>query len=1092
MDVGGWLRSLGLGQYEANFRDNKIDADVLPQLTADDLKDIGVSAVGDRRRILSAIAVLDGATSPSDVPSPAPLKRAVEPEGDRRPVAIMFCDIVGYTRLSSKLDAEEVHALLERFFAIVDAAVDRYGGVIDKHIGDAAMALFGAPRAHGDDALRAVRAALDIQASIPTSLMTNSGPLAVHVGIAMGEVVAGAVGSEWRRGYTVTGGAANVAARLLDRAVAGETLVSAEVYHATSHVADYEPLGGQSLKGLESPVETWRLTGLRRPAAGGSILVGRRSELAQCRAALTAVKEGPSGAAIVVRGEPEIGKTKFVEEVQSVASDLGFSRHMGWVLDFGTERGHGAIRTIMASLLGLTPEASLGDIDEANLAAAGKANDDAPYLRDLLEVPQREGDQSLYQALDAAARARGKERVVAELIEAGARRQPLLVTVEDIHWADAATLSLLGAVARATTTGRAALIMTTRVEGDPLDAGWRAMAADSFQLTIHLSPLAPSEAQTIAKRFPAAEAFAAKCVERAGGNPLFLEQLLRTAGDFVDGRLPNSIQSVVLARTDLLDANDRRAIEAASVLGQRFTLANLRALIGDQRCTGEALLRNALLRPVPDGLQFVHALVRDGVYASLTRARRRQLHDLAARIFVDDPPLRAKHLDLADNPEAPRAYLAASKDQSALFRQDQAVALASRGLSIAVQPRDRVGLALQLGDLQLDAGRGLDALEAYRSALDSGPSEQDRRRALIGCAAANRRLARIDDAFAALGEAEPLAVMSADDRALAEIHYLRGNLHFARGELDACRDAHSSALRVAERLDAPEWRARALSGLADAQFMDCRMATALRHFSECVDICDSNGLTRIAVPNRVMMGHCRIYVCDFDRALDDMRKALETARRIGDRHAEMFALQSMALCLSSALRYDAIGEILAMALEQARALKARRYEAAILGQSAELTLVEGRREEALSLVRQGLAASDETSPRFVGPYLFVLLALLEQDREAQEAAISAGESLLAKGAVGSNHFTFRRYAIEHALLTRQWDAVDRHANALLARLTDEPLPYSSIVARRGQLLARRGAGAATAEDESELDRLRANAAEVDFRIDALGDALRRP
>ena len=923
--------------------------------------------------------------------------------------------------------------------------------------------------------------------------MIDTGPLAVHVGIAMGEVVAGAVGSEWRRGYTVTGGAANVAARLSDRAVAGETLVSAEVYHATSHAADYESLGGQSLKGLESPVETWRLTGLRRPAASGSILVGRRSELAQCRAALAAVKDGSSGAVIVVRGEPGIGKTRFVEEVPSVASDLGFSRHMGWVFDFGTERGHGAIRTIVASLLGLPRDASLGDIDGAIVAAArdGKANDDAPYLRDLLEVPQRESDRSLYEALDAAARTRGKERVVAELIEAGARRQPLLVTVEDVHWADAGTLSLLGAIARATTRGRAALIMTTRIDGDPLDAGWRAMAADSFQLTIHLSPLAQSEAQTIAKRFPAAEAFAAKCVERAGGNPLFLEQLLRTAGDLVDGKLPNSIQSVVLARTDLLAANDRRAIELASVLGQRFTLANLRALIGDQRFTGEALLRNALLRPVPDGLQFVHALVRDGVYASLTRARRRQLHDLAARIFIEDPPLRAEHLDLADNPEAPRAYLAASRDQSALFRQDQAVALASRGLAIAVEPRDRVDLALQLGDLQLDAGRGLDALDAYRSALNSGGPEQDRRRALIGCAAANRLLARIDDAFAALGEAEPLATASADDRALAEIHDLRGNLHFARGELEACRDAHSSALRFAERLDAPEWRARALSGLANAEYMDCRMSTALRHFSECVDICDANGLTRIAVPNRVIMGHCRLYVCDFDVALDDIRKALEFARRIGDLHAEMFALANIGGCLTAALRYDAIGDILAMALEQARALKARRYEAWILALCAELALVEGRREEALSLVRQGLAASDETSPRFVGPCLFGLLALLEQDREAQEAAIAAGESLLAKGAFGHNHFWFRRYAIEQALLTGQWDAADRHADALLARMSGEPLPYSSIVARRGQILARRGRGAATADDEIELNRLRAKAAEVDLRIDALGDALRR-
>ena len=270
------------------------------------------------------------------------------------------------------------------------------------------------------------------------------------------------------------------------------------------------------------------------------------------------------------------------------------------------------------------------------------------------------------------------------------------------------------------------------------------------------------------------------------------------------------------------------------------------------------------------------------------------------------------------------------------------MALANRGLTIAVERRDRVDLALQLGDLQLDAGRGLDALDAYRSALNSGGPEQDRRRALIGCAAANRRLARIDDSFAALGEAEPLAIASVDDRALAEIHYLRGNLHFARGELEACREAHSSALRVAERLDAPEWRARALSGLADAQYMDCRMATALRHFSECVEICDANGLTRIAVPNRIMMGHCRIYVCDFDVALDNMRMALETARRIGDRHAEMHALHSVGVCLTSASRYDAIGEIQAMALEQARALKARRYEASILAYSAELALVEGR------------------------------------------------------------------------------------------------------------------------------------------------------
>jgi hypothetical protein len=174
-------------------------------------------------------------------------------------------------------------------------------------------------------------------------------------------------------------------------------------------------------------------------------------------------------------------------------------------------------------------------------------------------------------------------------------------------------------------------------------------------------------------------------------------------------------------------------------------------------------------------------LVRDGVYASLTRARRRQLHGAAARVLASEPTLKAEHLDLASDPEAARAYLAASKDQEALFRQDQAIALARRGLAIATDPQARVDLALQVGDLELHAGRGREALEAYRTAFADCRSEEDRVHALIGTAAANRLLAKLDDAFAALSEAEAPARAAAADRALAEIHYLRGNLHFARG-----------------------------------------------------------------------------------------------------------------------------------------------------------------------------------------------------------------------------------------------------------------------------------------------------------------------
>src|ERR1700722_6050689 len=165
--------------------------------------------------------------------------RSEAPVGDRRPVTVLFCDLVGFTRLSSQLDPEDVHTLLERFFTLVDAIVDRFGGTIDKHIGDAAMALFGAPVAHGNDADRAVRAALEIHTSLPGLNSGSAPPLSAHIGVATGEVVASSVGSQRHRGYTVTGEAANLAARLLARAASGETLALS----ATSHVIAYEPVG---------------------------------------------------------------------------------------------------------------------------------------------------------------------------------------------------------------------------------------------------------------------------------------------------------------------------------------------------------------------------------------------------------------------------------------------------------------------------------------------------------------------------------------------------------------------------------------------------------------------------------------------------------------------------------------------------------------------------------------------------------------------------------------------------------------------------------------------------------------------------------
>ena len=1018
--------------------------------------------------------------------------RTADPDADRRPVTVMFCDLVGYTQLSSVLDPEDVHALLERFFALVDATVDRFGGTIDKHIGDAAMALFGAPLARGNDAERAVRAALEIQTSVPKLTSGLPSALAVHIGIATGEVIASSVGSHHHRGYTVTGKAANIAARLLEKATLGETLVSDAVYLATNHAVFYESLGPLALKGIGHPVEAWRPTGMRRSAPDAHALVGRQSELGQFRAVLDACINGATGTALLIRGEAGIGKTRLMDELQSIAATSGMSCAAGFVLDFGTARGHGAVRTVVAGLLGLGSEATSDEVERAIGSIMRERRlevDDALYLRDLLEMPQPAAAQKLYEAMDTAARTHGKERVVATLAKASADNRPLLVTIEDVHWADPETLSFLAAVTRATAISRTVLVMTTRIEGDPLDAHWRSMAAGGTLVTVDLSPLSPADALSIARRFIDVAAFADQCVERAGGNPLFLEQLLRGAADLTDGRLPASIQSVVLARTDLLSVQDRRAIWAASVLGQRFSLAHLRALLQEPHYTCDALVRSVLLRPTLDGLQFAHALVRDGVYASLTNARKRDLHGTAAEIFKDDPVLRAEHLDRAGDGQAAHAYCAAAKAQAILFRRDQALTLAARGLTLATEARDTFELALLVGDLHLDAGRGTEALEAYVQALAVAGEDADRCRALLGCASSNRLITRVDDAFAALAEAEPLAGSHINDRALAEIHYLRGNLHFARGHLAECRSEHEMALAAARRVESPEWQARALSGLADAQYMDCRMATALSHFAGCVNLCEAHDLTRIAVPNRVMMGLCRIYTCEFDLGLDDMRVALEAAVRIGNRHAEMFANASIGSGLTAAGRYDEADDVQSEALAQARALKARHLQAAILCHSAEVALSRGLRAEASTLAREGREISEATGPRFAGPMLYGLLALVEDKQKDQEVALAAGEALLNQECVGHNYFWFRRFAIERALLFEDWDEVDRQADALLLRMADEPLAYASYVAERGHHLARYGRGDPTAE--AKLRLLSVAAAEIDMRIDALGSALRR-
>ena len=764
VDLRSWLSNLGLEQYARAFRDNEIDGEVLLDLTSEELKEIGVGPLGHRKRMLAAIAQLGvSKAQEGEVDDPRPADTAPDlaaAKGERRQVTVLFAELSGFTRLSNTLEAEELHALLNRYFSLVDAAIARFGGSVDKHIGDAVMAVFGAPLAHDNDPERAARAACDIHRDLMTLSQEMGRDLKVHIGIASGQVIASGTGSDTHREYTVTGNSVNLASPLQDRAGPGETLISQAVYSAVA-IADCEAAGDIEAKGFSDPIKAWRLHRIKDEAtsAQASLFVGRKAEQRQFEAIVGTCLEASAGQALLIRGEAGIGKTRLLQEFTTIARRQGFASHKGLVLDFGTGKGRDATRALLRSLLGI-PQ---GSGKTARRAAAEQAIErgwsksaQRVFLYDLLDLPNPPELRGLYDAMDNDTRNRQKSAVLATIVAAAVARQPRLIIIEDVHWADALILNHLASIASTVRDAAAILVMTTRVEGDPLDEAWRADHANSPLLTIDLAPLRPAEAIELAgDAIQSNQRILQTCVDRSGGNPLFLVQLLHNAEEGDEENVPSSVQSLILARTDRLTPLDKQALQAASVIGQRFTQQEVRALLMQPDYQCQRLIGMHLVGRDGDGFLFSHAIVRDGVYGALLSTRARELHQTAAEFYADsDPALRAQHLDRAESPDAARAYFNAARLHAATYHLEKAESLVRRGLALASARADIWALKSLLGELQLNNGAAEGALTAYRDALDLADAPAQRTDALLGAAACMRLTDDIDNALAALDQAE--------------------------------------------------------------------------------------------------------------------------------------------------------------------------------------------------------------------------------------------------------------------------------------------------------------------------------------------------
>jgi class 3 adenylate cyclase/predicted ATPase len=800
MDLGEWLKGLGLGQYEATFREHEIEADVLPDLTEADLEKIGLP-LGARKRLMKGIADLASKEAQASARAPAPpaetsarARLQQMDSAERRPITVMFCDLVGSTSLAAKLDAEDWRNLVNAYLDEASDAVAGLGGHVLKKLGDGLMALFGFPYAQENDAERAVRAALAIQRALADlnarNAKTGAPALAARIGLDMGPVVVDTAGE-------VFGDAPNVAARVQAAAEPGTVLVTAAVQRQTAGLFVAEDKGARELKGVPQPVTLYRIVrasggGRRGGARTMTPLVGREDELVLImrRWARALQREGQF---VQIVGEPGIGKSRLLEEfrgklaetphtwVEWASSQLLQNTPLHPVAEWGRQR-FGAAE--------VAAERRLADLEGTLRLIGLDAAEYAPLLAPLVDIPLPEDRAAKFPPEEL--RRRQLAALVAWLL-AGARSQPVALAFEDLHWADPTSLDLMQALAERGAQAPLLILATARPEFRP---PW---SLRSHHSVISLSPLDRADVAQMVGELAARHALSQEVVEgvseRTGGVPLFVEEVTRLLLERGEAgglqAIPPTLQQSLAARLDRL-GEAREVAQIGAVLGRDFTYALLRAVGG----LDDLVLQSALDRLAGADLliaegagheanyRFKHALIQDAAYESLLKSRRQALHRRAAEILVEqleraaaEPEVIAHHFTEAGLEDPAIEWWGKAGDQ-ALRRSAFQEAIAHLGKAIAMA--DKVGYATP------------------RAAPTASASQRLKLQTSLGQAMMYSRGFGSDESKTVFARARMLAAGAGDASERFDAYYGLYVSSLMRGELSLARETAESFLRDAE------------------------------------------------------------------------------------------------------------------------------------------------------------------------------------------------------------------------------------------------------------------------------------------------------
>jgi class 3 adenylate cyclase/tetratricopeptide (TPR) repeat protein len=840
-------------------------------------------------------------------------ERLVEAGGElpeeRRLITALFADVSGFTSLADRLDPEQLLEVIDPVISGLSSVVGRYEGYVEKFAGDALLALFGAPVSHEDDAERALLVALEMHRELARLCdeLPHDAELTLHCGVNSGHGIARILGSEARMDYAVLGDSVILAQRLESAAPKGETYVSDLTYRLTADRFEFEPVGELTLKGKSEPVTAWRLVGersARRPISRRRALIGRERELESIVTAIERARGG-WGDVIVVTGEPGVGKSRLTESAFELAEAEGLRWLQTRCLSYGAGIAYWPYADLLRTVAAIRPQTPPDEAGRA-LARAVPLPEAVPYFARLLGVATTANDQ--VAALEPEAFRRGLHESFTAWLSQTTAEGPLVLALEDAHWADPSSLDLTRELGRLCEKRPLVLYLTARPEAES--------ALEELVRGARRIPLEPLDETGIGQLVqdvlegPAPTGLVRWVIERTTGNPFFVEELVRALREheilersdgqwllrpgWEEGQIPPNVEGLLASRIDLLPRPAANVLQTASVIGRVVPVPLLAAVRGDEGDLAgvlETLVQRGFFDLIGQDevptVGFHHALVQDVAYSRLLRRQRRDLHRRVAEVAEslygagdDVLDLLARHLYLGEAGGKAIEYLVRAGERARqLYANEEAILHFGRAAELIEQEPSsserRTEILLSLADLHDLVGTYDEALRLYADVREATSDI----RAFRGLTAAHRKLGEYDQALAVVEEALRTEALRGLD--FTPLWLEQGTTLSAAGHIEEAIGVLELGLAATEvREDGNT--APLLARLARAELMSGRHEDALRHGLEAHAQFEADDDLRALSGSARLLGSIYTTLGRPAEAVETLQRGLELAERVGN------------------------------------------------------------------------------------------------------------------------------------------------------------------------------------------------------------------